>query len=430
MTVVNKYKLCPDCAEQVRAAARLCRFCGYSFLTGQSGLRANRAGALPLEDSAEQAAALGRSVAKPLAALGRSVAKPLAELGRSVAKPLAELGRSVAKPLAELGRSEAKPLAELGRSVAKPLAELDKAVVPALTDIGEQVAPPDEESPTGQTVAPDRLAGWRAVEGAPGARLPARAVATLLERGDDRLPPQMPSVEETEIITSPDSSPAPEPLEDGPVVLERLPTLPVVPEKGPFGFGLPALAAIALIAVGIVFYLLVINPAAPPLASPSPTSVSRSFVLPTPGPLEIAASYQSFVGDADTFYGQSTPFYAQLQGEIANGTATSATAGNLVTNFQMFRDTLDAISPAPCFSALYQQMVALNSRALGDAQALAAAGPGTDLSPLSASLGSDLDSWQTFLSAQLTTPRCGAVAATAKPSGSSSSSIPSISSTP
>jgi hypothetical protein len=25
------YKVCPDCAERVRAAARVCRFCGYRF---------------------------------------------------------------------------------------------------------------------------------------------------------------------------------------------------------------------------------------------------------------------------------------------------------------------------------------------------------------------------------------------------------------
>jgi hypothetical protein len=26
-----EFKSCPDCAEQVRAAARKCRFCGYLF---------------------------------------------------------------------------------------------------------------------------------------------------------------------------------------------------------------------------------------------------------------------------------------------------------------------------------------------------------------------------------------------------------------
>jgi hypothetical protein len=367
MTADNNYKICPDCAEQVRAAARLCRFCGFSFLTGQSGLRPNSAGALtPLEGSPEEAGALA--------------------------------------------------------PVLAPVLE---------TEVGEQASTSDEESPAGQTSAADRLAGWRAVEGAPGTRLPTLPVATLLERGDDRLPPQIPPApEETEIITTPDSPPSPEPLEDGPVVLERLPTLPVVPEKGPFGFALPTLAFIALIAAGIVFYLLVISPAAPPVPSASPTSASRSFVPPTPGPLEIAASYQSFVGDADTFYRQSTPLYTQLQAEIANGANTSATIGSLVTNFQTLSDTLVTITPSACFETLYQQMVSLNSRALGDAQALAAAGAGTDLTPLAASLGSDLDSWQTFISAQLTAPRCGAVAATSSPTGSSSSSTPSISSTP
>jgi hypothetical protein len=38
----------------------------------------------------------------------------------------------------------------------------------------------------------DRLAGLRATEGEPGSRLPAYGVATLLERGDDRLPTQTP----------------------------------------------------------------------------------------------------------------------------------------------------------------------------------------------------------------------------------------------
>lgn len=30
----DEYKLCPDCAERVRAAARKCRFCGYRFDSG------------------------------------------------------------------------------------------------------------------------------------------------------------------------------------------------------------------------------------------------------------------------------------------------------------------------------------------------------------------------------------------------------------
>jgi hypothetical protein len=34
---VAKFKQCPDCAEQVRAAARICRFCGYSFASAMSG---------------------------------------------------------------------------------------------------------------------------------------------------------------------------------------------------------------------------------------------------------------------------------------------------------------------------------------------------------------------------------------------------------
>jgi Uncharacterised protein family UPF0547 len=32
---MDEYKTCPDCAEQVRAAARRCRFCGYSFERGR-----------------------------------------------------------------------------------------------------------------------------------------------------------------------------------------------------------------------------------------------------------------------------------------------------------------------------------------------------------------------------------------------------------
>jgi hypothetical protein len=27
----DDYKTCPDCAEEVRAAANVCRFCGYRF---------------------------------------------------------------------------------------------------------------------------------------------------------------------------------------------------------------------------------------------------------------------------------------------------------------------------------------------------------------------------------------------------------------
>lgn len=38
----------------------------------------------------------------------------------------------------------------------------------------------------------DRLAGLRATEGEPGTRMPTFGVATLLERGDDRLPTQTP----------------------------------------------------------------------------------------------------------------------------------------------------------------------------------------------------------------------------------------------
>jgi hypothetical protein len=30
-------KSCPDCAEQVQAAAKVCRFCGYDFIQDQSG---------------------------------------------------------------------------------------------------------------------------------------------------------------------------------------------------------------------------------------------------------------------------------------------------------------------------------------------------------------------------------------------------------
>ena len=31
------FKTCPDCAEEVRGAARKCRFCGYMFLDVNSG---------------------------------------------------------------------------------------------------------------------------------------------------------------------------------------------------------------------------------------------------------------------------------------------------------------------------------------------------------------------------------------------------------
>jgi hypothetical protein len=34
MTEPDLFKTCPDCAEQVRGAANICRFCGYSFLGG------------------------------------------------------------------------------------------------------------------------------------------------------------------------------------------------------------------------------------------------------------------------------------------------------------------------------------------------------------------------------------------------------------
>ena len=34
----QEFKQCPDCAERVRGAARICRFCGYSFSTGHSGI--------------------------------------------------------------------------------------------------------------------------------------------------------------------------------------------------------------------------------------------------------------------------------------------------------------------------------------------------------------------------------------------------------
>jgi len=34
-------KDCPDCAEQVQAAAKVCRFCGYNFVEGQSGSKSN-----------------------------------------------------------------------------------------------------------------------------------------------------------------------------------------------------------------------------------------------------------------------------------------------------------------------------------------------------------------------------------------------------
>jgi hypothetical protein len=38
MTSASNFKTCPDCAERVRAGARICRFCGYSFETGTSGV--------------------------------------------------------------------------------------------------------------------------------------------------------------------------------------------------------------------------------------------------------------------------------------------------------------------------------------------------------------------------------------------------------
>jgi hypothetical protein len=40
--VAVQFKQCPDCAEQVRAAARICRFCGYSFESGASGSASDR----------------------------------------------------------------------------------------------------------------------------------------------------------------------------------------------------------------------------------------------------------------------------------------------------------------------------------------------------------------------------------------------------
>jgi hypothetical protein len=32
----SEYKVCPDCAEGVRAAARICRYCRYNFVTARS----------------------------------------------------------------------------------------------------------------------------------------------------------------------------------------------------------------------------------------------------------------------------------------------------------------------------------------------------------------------------------------------------------
>lgn len=38
-TVGEEYKRCPDCAEQVLAAARKCRYCGYRFARAAGGAR-------------------------------------------------------------------------------------------------------------------------------------------------------------------------------------------------------------------------------------------------------------------------------------------------------------------------------------------------------------------------------------------------------
>ncbi len=47
MSVDPRYKQCPDCAEQVLAAARRCRYCGYRFDTSRAERKPLLGGLLP-----------------------------------------------------------------------------------------------------------------------------------------------------------------------------------------------------------------------------------------------------------------------------------------------------------------------------------------------------------------------------------------------